>query len=511
MTGNINILVKTFFKLDFRDKENSGIKKFIGIFLSYFFATTVLSINNYLTFSKESFILLSFSNGLFLLVFIILNDFGNLLFTKRYNEIINFLPVNNTEIVLSKFISAFIYLKIYAVVIVIPQVCFFCLYEIDFWEIVFFIKANFISMFFISGIILFIYTVSYGIFSKKSNFILYFLQFIFFFYVIAVSSLASRYTMGKTDIMSFDFINFLPQYYFSLSVQKPLLLLILFLLTLFIYAVYFFYMRKNYKKISLLIYNSDEIAKERKSNINIIGRYNEFICKYLIKDNEEKASYLLTLNQLRNSKSLKLKFIPLTFLPVVVCIIALVFDSYKFISNTGEGASILILSPSISFVLIMCFRLLITTTKIEDENSNDAGWIYSALPVFRLKRLQNANIKFVFFNLILPVTLILFLLLSIKFQFFHLLLNLVYLLASLNFINTTFLMCDKIFPFSLESTKYNSASKLGEILFIMLIGVVIFIAQIFIFENVIFVIISVLLFFVISFLLKQKSFALKKF
>jgi hypothetical protein len=509
MSSSIGILTKTFFTLDYRDKDNSGKKKFIGIILSYLFANFVLSINNFIAFDKDSFIFLSFSNGLFLLVFIALNDFGELLFVKRHREIISSLPVSNTALVSAKLISAFLFLAVYALIIIIPQVVLFSLYNTGFWEIVFFIKANFVSMFFVLGVIIFIYTVSYKLFAKKSNFILYFLQFVFFFYVITVSSLASRQALGKSGILNFDFVYFLPQYYFSLSVHNPLLLLGLFLLTLLVYMLYFSYFRKNYTKISSVIYGAIETSNSRKNKFNIFAGYNNFISSYFVKNEEEKASYYLTLNQLRNSRTLKLKFIPLTFLPVVVGIIALFTDSYKFVSNNGEAGSILILTPSVTFVVIMCFRLLVTATKIEDENSPGVGWIYSALPVGSIKRLQNANIKFVFVNFIIPVSVILFVILSFKFQVLHLLLNMLYLLSASFMINTIFLMTDKVFPYSLESTKYNSASKLGEILFIMLIGVAIFIAQIFIFENVIFVIIAVLLFYVISYLMKQKSFTLK--
>jgi ABC-2 type transport system permease protein len=509
VNNNIKILVNTFFKLDFRDKENSSKIKFFGIFLSYLFANSVLSLNNFLTFNKESFIILSFSTGVFLFVFIILNDFGNLFFTKRNFDVINSLPIEDSEIVLSKFISAFLYLTVYAFIIAIPQIVFFCLYETHLLEIILFFFANLFSLFFISGVILILYTVSYRIFSKKSNLILYFLQFVFFFYVIAVSSLASKFSVEKTDILSLGFIKYFPQFYFAISINNPAILLLLILSTVFLYVIYFYYLKKNYRKISSVIFGYKEATKGKGNKRNFIIRYNEYICTRFIKNNEEKASYLLTLNQLSNSKSLKLKFIPLIFLPVIVCLIALFTDTYMFHSILGSKSSIMILTPSISFTFIMCVRLLISATKIEDENSPDVKWIFSSLPLLRIKRIQNANIKFVFINFAFPVIIILFLLLEIKFQILPLLLNFIFLLFASNAVNSLFLIFDRIYPFSLESNKYNSASKLGEILFIMLIGIAIFVAQIFIFENVIFVIISIILFLVISFLLKQKSFALK--
>ncbi|MFA5404843.1 MAG: hypothetical protein WC358_07915 [Ignavibacteria bacterium] len=507
MNNTTKILIGTFSKLDFRDKENTGKKKFLGILLSYLFANSVLSLNNFLTFNKESFIILSFSTGVFLLVFIILNDFGNLFFSKRHFDVINSLPLCDADIVLSKFVSAFIYLLVYTFIIAIPQVTFFCFYATGVLEIILFFFANLFSLFFITGIILILYTVSYRMFSKNSNLILYFLQFVFFFYVIFMSSLASRLTIEKVDILSLGFVKYFPQFYFAVSINNPVILIFLILSTIFIYVIYFYYLKKNYGKISSLIFSITEIKK--KGRVSGFIRFNEFVSKSFIKDNEERASYLLTLNHFSNSKSLKLKFIPLAFLPLIVSLIALFTDTYTFHSILGSKDSIAILTPSISFTFIMCIRLLISVTKIEDENSPDVKWIYSSLPLLKMKRIQNANIKFVYANFAFPVIIILFFLLSLKFQIFPLLLNIIFLLLASNALNSLFLIFDRVYPLSLESNKYNSASKLGEILFIMIIGVAIFVAQIFIFENVIFVIISIILFLAISYALKQKSFTLK--
>jgi hypothetical protein len=509
LSSNIKILTRTFLKLDFRDKENSGKKKLLGILISYLFANTVLSLNNYLTFGRESFVILSFSTGVFLLVFIILNDFGNLFFNNRHNDIINSLPINNSELIYSKLLSVFLYLGLYSIVIVLPQVVFFCLYESSFYERIFFIISDILSLFFISGIILYIYSFSLKLFSKKSNFILYFLQFVFFFYIILVSSLASRYSINKIDIFSYSTVKFLPQFYFVLAINNVFILSALIVLTVFLYILLFYYLNRNYKKISSIIYSYPYIKREKQNRLSLIPRYNEFICRKFIKHNEEKASYKLTLNQLRNSKSLKLKFIPLSFLPVIVCIIAVFTDTltFKAFSNSQNGISVL--TPSISFTFIMCIRLIISATKTEEENSSEVKWIYLSLPILSLKRIQNANIKYVFANFAFPIIIILFVILSIKISLLPLVLNLLFILSATFFINAIFLKYDKVFPYSVEASKYNSVSKFGEILFIMLIGIAIFVAQIFIFENVIFVIISVISFFVISIVLKQKQFAFK--
>lgn len=510
MNNNSKILAVVFSKLHFRDKENTGKKKFLGILVSYLFANSALSVNNFFSFNKESYTILSFSTGVFLLVFVILSDFANLFFTKKYNDVLNTLPIKDSELVSSKFISAFLFIAIYTLIIAVPQAVFFGLYESSVPEIILFFTANLFSLFFICGVILVIYTMSYKIFSKKSNTVLYILQFIFFFYIIAVSSMASGYESAKHDILSFGFVKFLPQFYFADSIKNPSLLALLILLTVFLYVFFFYYLKRNYGKISLLLTGSDSVSKSKKGGGGLFKKYNKIICAYIIGNSEEKASYLLTLNQFSNSKSLKLKFIPLTFLPLIVCLITLFTGALTFSIFKDSADSIKVLTPSISFTFIMCIRLLISVTKTEDESSPGIGWIYSSLPILSLKKMQNANIKFVFVNFAFPVLIILFFMLSIKMEIYHLLLNMIFLFTAAYFVNTFFLFFDRVYPFSLESTRYNSISKLGEIFFVMLIGIAIFVAQIFIFENVIFVIISIVVFLVISFLLKQKSFALRK-
>ncbi len=505
MEGKIKILIATFFKLDFRDKENSSKKKFIGIVFSYLFANSILSLNNYISFDKESFIILSFSSGVFLLIFIVLNDFPDLFFAKNYNEILNNLPLKDSEIISAKFLAAYLFLIIYAFIIAIPQTIFFSIYDLNFSELVFFFIANIFSLFFISGIIMVIYIFSYKSFSKKSNLILYFLQFLFFFYVIAVSSIASKFAIEKINITSLGFIKFFPQFYFALSISNPFILSILILITILINFIFFNYLKRNYSKLIKVMSNIPKRSKRK----NVFVKYNELISDKFIKDNEEKASYYLTLNQFLNSKNLKLKFIPFAFLPIIVSLITFFTDTYAFQNGIALKNNVIIISPSISFTFLMCIRLIISSTKIQEDISVDVNWIYYTLPILRAKRLQNANLIFVYLNFILPVIVFLFLLLSFKIQIISLLLNLLFLLSVIFFVNSIFLNFDRVFPYSLENSKYNSITKLGEILFLLFIGFVIFIAQIFIFQSVLFIIISIFLFIAFSYFIKQKCFALK--
>jgi hypothetical protein len=502
--SKIKILISTFFKLDFRDRENKGKKKFFGIFLSYLFANSVLSLNNYIAFNRESYVLLSFSTGVFLLVFVVLNDFTNLFFTKKHIDVLGSLPLSSSDLAGGKFISAFLYLVLFGVIIALPQTVFFGLYGSSAVEILLFFTANISSLFFITGLVLILYTISLKMFSGKSNFILYVFQFIFFFYVIFTSGKASRLSVDKTDLLSLGFVKYLPQFYFASSVGKPVTLSVLILFTILLYILFYFYIRKNYLKISAIIYEQSDKKRGVKTGKSLFVKYNKLISRAVVKNSEEKASYFLTLNQLGNSKSLKLKFIPLVFLPVIVSLIA-VFTDTAVIKGIGElQGNLLIMTPSISLTFLMCLKLLISATKIEDESSADTAWMYSVLPVKSPGRVKNANIKFITVNFAFPLIIVLFFILSIKLNPLSAVLNLIYIFSASLMINSLFLIFDRVFPFSLESTKYNSASKLGEILFIMLVGVGIFVVQIFIFENVIFVLFSILLFLVISKVIKRK-------
>jgi hypothetical protein len=156
-------------------------------------------------------------------------------------------------------------------------------------------------------------------------------------------------------------------------------------------------------------------------------------------------------------------------------------------------SGLLVLSPSITFTLIMCSRLLITNTKITDENTGDIGWIYESIPIESKRIFLNGILKFINYNFIIPVVFLITFLLFMRIEPLPALLNILYITTFLFFINSTLKLFDKKYPFTLESSKFNSASKFLEILFTLILGIIVFICQIFIFQNVIFVIISIVI------------------
>ena len=151
MSKRFQNLLSVFLKLDYRDKENSGKKKVFGILLAYLISNTFLSMNYYKTFDELSFVVLSFSTNAFLLSFIVLNDYSTLFFSKSHIDTISSLPVSNSELFLSKFISAAIYIFFFSVAVLIPQVVFFNLYSREFSLTILYLFTNFLSVLFLSG------------------------------------------------------------------------------------------------------------------------------------------------------------------------------------------------------------------------------------------------------------------------------------------------------------------------------------------------------------------------
>ena len=162
-----------------------------------------------------------------------------------------------------------------------------------------------------------------------------------------------------------------------------------------------------------------------------------------------------------------------------------------------------VISPSITFTLMMCTRLLISNTKILDSNSMDTEWIYESLPIKEKRNIISGANKFTYVFFIFPVLVLLTILLSFKADFVPVVINIIFISSGIYLINSISLIFDKTYPFSLESSRFSSVSRFLNIFFSIFLGVILFLIQIFIFQNTIFVIISITLFITIAFLLNR--------
>lgn len=512
--SSTGILFNLFRKLDYRDKENSGKKKLTGILLAYLVAGTAMAFNFYNAFDEKSFVMLSLTSNLFLIALIVLNDFDNLFLASRSFDVINSLPVKSSEFFLAKFFSAALFLMLFITAVAVPQMVFFYFINHDFSKLALFFFTNTAFCFFAIGLLLFIYCLIILYSKKHSSLFLNVLQilfFVFIFYSSTISSEAASRNKGtdfKESIFNYGFAKFLPQSYFSNSVYDMLSFDLCILVSILVFVLTYAVISKKYFVLleNVLSIERAKTSSRLKIRFPFAGK---LIQKYYLSNKTEAASFGLVRHQLANSRFLRIKFIPVLFMPLIFVILGVVSDSDKFLFfNKSSGANffktvIPVVSPSITLTLLMCSRLLISNTKILDDKSSETKWIFDSLPVPDKKYIIKGANKFIYLVFIAPVILLMFALLCIRAVPSTIILNLLFIISGLYFINSVALLFDKTYPFTLESSKFNSASKILEIFLAMFLGIALFLIQIFVFQNIIFVLVTIAVFILLSLLLNR--------
>lgn len=511
--NNVSLLFSLFRKIDYRDKENSGKRKLFGIILAYLVSNTILSLNFFSFFNERSYIILTLSSNLFLLGIIVLNEFDNLFLAVRSYDSLILLPLNSKDIFISKFISALLYLSLFVFSCMLPQIVFFYFFKHETFNTILFALTSFLFSFSSILLLVFAYMLLLNIFKGKSHILLNLFQLLFFLFVFYSSTLSSRIKRSgipvnvKIDITGFEFIKYFPQTYYAESVYNFIYTIAGTAIMIILIAAFYYSLSANYLRLLETVMSSNK-SKKPKKRINIT-LYGNILKKYFLKNNYETAAYGLVKNQIKNSRFLKLKFIPFALMPLMMVAVGLISGIRELLFfNPSESilfmnTELLILSPSVTMMIIMSAKLLVSNTKILDDISSDTLWIYENLSIPDKRLMINGANKFVYFNFILPILLLILLALSYAAGLFNVLMNVLFVAVSVYFVLSVGTMFDKVYPFTLESTKFNSASKLLEILFSMLLGVLIFLIQIFVFQNIIFVIIFIVVFITVSILLNR--------
>ncbi|MBX7044637.1 MAG: hypothetical protein K1X86_02270 [Ignavibacteria bacterium] len=504
--GELKKLFSLFLKLDFRDKEKSGKRKILGVLVTYLLTNGILSLNNFNGYDEFSFAVISFSINIFFISFIVLNDFDNLFLAKNYYNGLAALPLKQNNMFAAKFISAAVIIFTFFIFSSASQIVFFYLFTNDAVKTALFLVCSMLFNFAFMGLILFLYLIIINSFAGKTNIFIYALQMIFFFFVMYSSTATSKaYRLGKKNILEIEFVRFLPQVFFAKAIYSPLLIPVLVIITAVIYFLLYKYMSGRYHTLQSKILPVSKINKRRFS----FSFWGNFIRNNFARGNIQKASYDLLRCHLRNSKFLRTKYIPMLLLPVIICVVVLVFFpdgvTLNGMSKAGSTAddSLLVLTPTITFLFIISARMLYSNTRIADEYSSGGESLLNTLPIPDIKQLNLGISKYILFNFLLPVFVLAGLLLLIRLDSITVSLNLLYIISVVYLLNSVFLLFEKRLPFSQDNSKFNSLSKLGEVMLNMLFGVLIFIIQIFVFQNIIFVIAAAAIFFGVSFLINR--------
>lgn len=499
-------LFQLFLKLDFRDKEKGSKKKIMGIMLAYVFSNSFISMNNYNGFDEFSFAVLSFSVNIFFISFVVLNDFDSLFLLKNNFNSLAMLPVKQKDFFAAKFASASLMIFVFFTCSSVSQLVFFYLFSHNAVNVILFFFCSLLFNFTFMGLLLLLYAIALEKFTSKSNSIVYILQVVFFMFVMYSSTAASKaFKLGKNSIMDIEFFRYLPQVFFAKGIYNPLLIPVLLFITGVVYFGVYKFMSTNFFSLHNKVISTEKKKTKRKFNFDF---WQNFVHKHILRNNVQKASYDLLGHSLRNSKFLRTKYFPIMLFPIIFSVLGVVVGP-DFLLLSGSkisssiGSAFLLLSPTITFMTIISVRMMYSNSRISDEGSPGSEIIFNVLPIENPHQLNLGIIKFIYANFYFPVLILMTALLLIRIDLTTILVNLAYLTSAIYLLNTIFLTIDKRLPFSLESSKFNSASKFGEVLFNMLLGILIFIIQIFVFQNVIFVSGAIVIFLGVSFLINR--------
>jgi hypothetical protein len=373
------ILFGLFLKTDYRDKEKTAYKKLTGVFISYLFANLFIGWSNFIRFDEYSFIVLAFSINIFFITFISLTEYADLFFSKRQMDVFTALPLKDNEIFKAKLKSATAYISFFCISLVIPQSVFVYLYSHDIIRTLMFAVLCFAFTLSVLYLILLVQTFVIIISKKQSSYIQYVLQFIFIFFIVYTSSLSSKAGLeGKGTLRGYDIVNYLPQNLYYLGLDSYLYFALSLLLSIAIFFLFYHILSSHYSGIYKYLTLSDK-PKKSKIKFNFTSLSN-FINTKLLNNNIERASYDLAKYQFVNSRAMKVKYIPILFLPVVFAVIAVTTNTPGFLTLSSSSLSkmthvVAIMGPTITMMVIMASRLMISNTKISDENSSGTEWL----------------------------------------------------------------------------------------------------------------------------------------
>lgn len=505
MTVN-SVLLKYFIKLDYRDKDQKSFKKFIGIIVSYLIGTAGLSVNYYINFDSLSFVVLCFTMNTFMLTFIAMGEYPQLFFAKEQNELIQTLPVGKNVFIASKFVSAFLYLLTFAYVLTLSQSVFFYFYDRNFLKIFIFLLINISSTLFFASILLILYSFALKIFSEKGTYILFIIQFLFFGLILYSTSIGSKAVeMHSNTIMNNEFVKYMPQRYFAEGVNNYAYafagLLSTFFIMFLLLKIITAYFHEIYNTLYLIKSKNKSLSKFR-----VLDSYSDFISGIFVRDRVEKSGFELAKNLVTGSKSMLLRYLPLAIAPLIIALIGLITgnESLTFIIRDSEGLVIPVLSPSITMIILIMSRMFISNLQIADENSNEVNWIFESLPLESPARIFTGSFKFIFYTFILMPAIFITIILLIKYPAEYVLINIIFIITFTLFAMTLSFLLVKNYPFTLESNKINSASKMIDVFISVIVAIIIFVLQFFIFQNYTYIFISIITILALNFLITKQ-------
>jgi hypothetical protein len=394
-------------------------------------------------------------------------------------------------------------LSVYPFVISLPPSVFIYFYNHNIADSLLFIFISFLFSYFIISLVFLLNSLVVIKSKGKSKILIFIFQIVFISIVFMINKYSGKHS-GRIDFLTLDYVKYFPQYYLILVYKDIIYVLpyiaVTFLLLFFNYK----YFKNNYYYLSEII-NSSKVVNEKKRKFFSFNL--SFVEKLVLGNSTERASFYLTKNLFNANSILKLRLMPVLLLPLVATAIAVFSDAEDMLIISGlnklSAAEVYVLNPSITITLIMVARLVYSNTKIAFEGDENVQSMYSLLPIAsKFSFLKGVN-KFVSLYLILPVSLISLGLVLYRIQSVDIFINYLYLFSFISLANTLFMRYDKLFPFTVQSTKFNNSTKYFQLLWAILLGLALIASQIFLFKNIIFIITAIFVILAVKVLLNK--------
>lgn len=491
------VLLKLFLKLDFRNSRDSGMGKLAGMVLTYLFINSMISLGNFQRFDLNVFMFSALTVNLFLVGFVVVSDFAELFFSSSYSSALKTLPVSESGIFVSKMVSALAYLSVYPFIVSLPPAVYVYFYNTSIAESLTFLLVSFLFSYFIIGLIFLLNSFVIIRSKTRSKTLAFVLQILFIAFIFSLNKYSSS---AGENLLTLSYVKFLPQYYLLLGFYQHLYLLAFVAVTVGLFAFIYYFLRNNYFSISYFI-NSSAAPTERKRlfNLNLDWLENLFL-----KNSTEKASFYLVKNHFRNTSVLKLRMVPVLFLPVVAALVTVFsgMGEVVFISDISETA-VLILNPAVSMALVISSGILLSNLAVGFEEDSNISSLYASLPISGRNRFKNGVRKFITLYFLLPLFALCGIIVAFKSSSADVFYNFVFVFMFIQLVNTLTARLEKDLPFSKPPSKFGGASKYSRLFISLLSGILLIAAQIFIFRNFIFFIISIFVILSITVLINK--------
>ena len=452
---------------------------------------------------------LYFSIFIVFLSMMLISNFTSVLIDIRDNYIILPKPVNGKTVVLARLLHIFIYMCKNIFPLSIPAIIFISIVENIFagvFFIILVILATLFCIFLISSVYILILRITTP--DKFKN-IISSIQIIIAILVFAayqlVPRLITKIGIENMNLSDFKWILLMPSYWFAClfnwvftfnaTSREMIAALLAILVPIASMYIVIKYLAPYFNQKLSMISGSEGVSETKNNPIKKNSKpLDETLASIVTNNAIEKAGFLFSWKMMARSRDYKMTVYP-TIGYIVVYIIVILFTGNKDIKNLDilMADKIKLTSQLIIGIYVSSFVLLTAINQMVYTEKFKAAWIYYATPLVKPGQIISGGIKAVILQLHSLTTLV-FLIISVALIGFSIMPNII--LGMINQILIAYIiaaLAKKNFPFSrylLNAKKSSSFIKsLYMLLFYGLIGVIHF----FIFKNIYFITISIVI------------------